>query len=153
MKSFFARWAATTFAVFVASGLVPGITYDTAEALVCAGLLLGILNAVVRPVLMVLSLPLIVLSFGMVIPIINAILLEWVSGWIKGFHVDGFGSALFGAVVISLVSWGLNNFFQDRSRTEVRVETFPTAGESEPEYRVGMKTVQGRVIEHENEPK
>ena len=150
MKSFFTRWAATTFAVFIATGLVPGITYDTAEALVCAGLLLGILNAVVRPVLMVLSLPLIVLSFGLVIPVINAILLEFVGGWISGFHVAGFNSALFGAIVISLVSWALNSVLRGGARTEVRVGGEPAA--QEPEYRGGMKTVQGRVIEHDSDP-
>ena len=60
MKEFMIRWASTTFAVLIATGVVPGITFENAGALIWAGLLLGILNAVVRPVLLVLSLPLIV---------------------------------------------------------------------------------------------
>jgi len=152
MNSFFIRWAATTFAVFVATGIVPGITADTLEALLWAGLLLGILNAVVRPVLLLLSLPLIVLSFGLMIPLINAMLLNFVGGGlIAGFHVAGFGSALLGAIVISLVSWGLNNLLKGRSGVQVHVHSYQ---QTEPPPQPGeMKSVQGRVIEHESDPK
>ena len=109
MRSFFVRWAATTFAVFISTALVPGITTENSEALLLAGLLLGVLNAVVRPVLLLLSLPLILLSFGLVIPLINAMLLNFVGGGlIAGFHVAGFGSALFGSIVISVVDQQLS---------------------------------------------
>ena len=152
MKAFFVRWAATSFAVFAATGVVPGITADSVGALLWAGLLLGILNAVVRPVLLVLSLPLIVLSFGLVIPLINAMLLSVVGGGlIAGFHVAGFGAALLGAIVISVVSWGINNLLQEpRNRFEVHIDSHrpppaPSGG--------GMKRVQGRVIENESDPK
>lgn len=149
MKPFLIRWASTTFAVWIATALVPGITADTPGALIWAGLLLGILNAVVRPVLLVLSLPLILLSFGLAIPVINALLLHFVGGgWIEGFHVDGFGSALLGAIVISLVSWASGGFFSESRRVEFRTmrTDFPR---EEPPAPGEMKRVQGRVIEHD----
>ena len=152
MKSFFARWISTTFAVFVATGVVRGIEADSLEALLWAGLLLGLINAVVRPVLLLLSLPLIILSFGLAIPVINAILLRVVGrGLIHGFYVSRFGSALFGAIVISLVSWGVNNLLEKRNPVSVSVQSFRP---DEPPPAPGeMKTVQGRVIEHESDQK
>ncbi|MCX6968286.1 MAG: phage holin family protein [Verrucomicrobia bacterium] len=150
MRSFFVRWASTTFAVFIATGFVPGITAENPEALILAGLLLGILNAVVRPVLLLLSLPLIVLTLGLMIPLINAMLLSFVGGgWIPGFHVARFGSALVGSIVISLVSWALNGLLRAESST-VRVHTYSPP--SPPSNPTGMKKVQGRVIEHESDP-
>ena len=142
------RWASTTFAVLIASGVVPGITFESAESLIWAGLLLGILNAVVRPVLLVLSLPLIVLSLGLFIPVVNALLLHFVGGgWIAGFHVDGFWAALWGSLVISAVSWGLGGLLKDDRPARVEVRTF-TADAPQPPANPGeMKRVEGRVIE------
>lgn len=151
MKAFLARWASTTFAVFVASGIVPGITAANLESLIWAGLLLGVLNAVVRPVLLVLSLPLIVLSFGLVILLINAMLLSFVGGGlISGFHVAGFGSAVLGAIVISVASWAVNNALQSRTRVNVHVGSFPA---ERPAIPGEMKIAKGRVIDDESEPK
>lgn len=151
MKPFLIRWASTTFAVLVAAAFVPGITADTGEALIWAGLILGILNAVVRPVLLLLSLPLIVLSLGLAIPVINAILLHLVGGgWVEGFHVAGFGSAFLGGIVISIASWIVNGFFSETRRVEYRVQTdFP----HEPPRPGEMKRVEGRVIEHDSDPR
>ena len=152
MRAFFVRWAATTFAVFIAKALVPGITAESSEALILAGLLLGILNAVVRPVLLVLTLPFIVLSFGLLIPVINALLLCFVGGGrIAGFHVDGFWSALFGSIVISVVSWWINQMLGESKRVEVRVRSSQRSQDIPPPGE--MKSVQGRVIEHESYPK
>lgn len=150
MKEFMVRWASTTFAVLIASGVVPGITFESAEALIWAGLLLGILNAVVRPALLVLSLPLIVLSFGLFIPVVNALLLHFVGGgWIAGFHVDGFWAALWGSLVISAVCWGVNGLFKEDRGGGVHVRTF-SADTPQPQPNPGeMKRVEGRVIEHD----
>ena len=154
MRSFFVRWAATTFAVFISTALVPGITTENSEALLLAGLLLGVLNAVVRPVLLLLSLPLILLSFGLVIPLINAMLLNFVGGGlIAGFHVAGFGSALFGSIVISVVSWWINSFLCDGNRPKVRVRSFDYEQPPINPHPGEMKSVQGRVIEHDSDPK
>jgi putative membrane protein len=108
MKSFLKRWFFTTVAVLVATQIVPGIHYDTRAGLITATLLLGILNAVARPVMIVLSLPLVVLSLGLFIFVINALLLWWV-GQMKTFHVDTFfWDAIWGALIISAVTMALN---------------------------------------------
>jgi putative membrane protein len=112
MAAFLIRWAVTTVAVFAAVKLVPGIHYGTPEALLGASLLLGIINAFVRPVLLLLSLPFIIVTMGLFIFVVNALLLKLVSALIPGFYVDGFWSAFFGAIIIGIVSWILSSFFR-----------------------------------------
>ena len=103
MSSFFQRWVITTIAVLVAAHIVDGIRYDSLFGLAAAALLLGILNAFVRPIMMLLTLPLLVFTLGLFTLVINAVLLYLV-GNIKDFHVDSFGAAFWGALIISLVS-------------------------------------------------
>lgn len=112
MAAFLIRWFVTTIAVFVATKLVPGIKCEPVEALLGASLLLGIINAFVRPVLMLLSLPFIIVTMGLFIFVINALLLLFVSKLIPSFYVDGFWNAFFGAIIISVVSWILSSFFR-----------------------------------------
>jgi putative membrane protein len=81
-------------------------------ALLGASLLLGIINAFVRPILLLLSLPFIIVTMGLFIFVVNALLLELVSKIIPSFYVAGFWSAFFGAIIISLVSWILSSFFR-----------------------------------------
>lgn len=90
------------------------IHYSGYTALAFAALFLGIINALVRPVLLILCLPLILVTMGLFILILNALLLWFVSGIMPGssFSVDGFGSAFWGSVIISLVSWLLSAFFR-----------------------------------------
>ncbi|MGD1083501.1 MAG: phage holin family protein [Verrucomicrobiota bacterium] len=107
MKSFLKRWFFTTLAVLVATQIVEGIHYDNLMGLITATLLLGILNAVVRPVMIFLSLPFVVITLGLFIFVINALLLWWV-GHMRSFHVKDFQSALLGSVVISVVTIILN---------------------------------------------
>jgi len=120
----------------VASAILHGIRYDNAASLVAAALLLGILNAFVRPVLLLLSAPLILLTLGFFILIVNGLMLLIVPGIVTGFHIDGFGSAFWGAIVISLVSWMLSAFFRG-SDGRVHVLTHHTQ----------IKQVHGRVVE------
>ncbi len=108
MKEFIQRWLITTVAVLVAAHIIPGIGYDRVTDLVVASLLLGVLNAIARPILMVLSLPLVILTLGLFLLVINALLLSFVGWLVKGFHVGGFWSAFFGALVISIVGVILN---------------------------------------------
>jgi putative membrane protein len=136
MRHFVFRWAITTVAVMVASSLIHGIRYDTVAALIGAALLLGILNAFVRPVLLLLSAPLILLTLGFFILILNGLMLYLVPSIVIGFHVDSFGSAFWGAIVISLVSWLLSAFFRG-SDGRVHVLTHHTQ----------IRRVRGRVIE------
>ncbi len=104
MRHFVFRWAITTIAVMVASSIIHGIRYDTVAALLGASLLLGILNAFVRPILLILSAPLILLTLGFFIFVVNALMLLIVPHIIWGFQVDSFWSAFWGAIVISVVS-------------------------------------------------
>jgi putative membrane protein len=138
MRHFVFRWLVTTVGVMVASNL-PGIGYDSVGALVGAALLLGILNAFVRPLLLILGAPLILLTLGIFILIVNGLMLYWVPGIVRGFHVDSYGSAFWGAIVISIVSWLLSAFFRG-SDGRVHVLTHHTQ----------IKRVQGRVIDPEN---
>ncbi len=111
MKLFVQRWLITTLAVLVAASVVRGIRYDSVTALFVASLLLGILNALLRPVLLLLSLPLLIFSLGIFVLFINAGLLFLVGQMVKDFHVDGFWPAFWGALIISVVSMFANTLF------------------------------------------
>lgn len=136
MRHFVYRWMITTVAVMVAPAFISGIRYDTVGAMIGAALLLGILNAFVRPVLLILSAPLILVTLGFFILVINALMLFWVPSMVMGFHVDGFGSAFWGALLISIISWILSAFFRG-SDGHVHVLTHHTQ----------IKRVEGRVID------
>jgi putative membrane protein len=136
MRHFVFRWATTTIAVMVASSIIHGIRYDSVAALIGAALLLGILNAFVRPILLILSAPLILLTLGIFILIVNGLMLLLVPSLVIGFHVDTFGSAFWGAIVISIVSWLLSAFFHG-SDGRVHVLTHHTQ----------IRRVRGRVID------
>lgn len=101
---FLQRWLVTTVGVLVAAQVIPGIRYDTVSALLVASLLLGLLNAFVRPFLLLLSLPLVLFTLGFGILVINALLLWGVGFAVKGFQVAGFWPAFWGALVISTIS-------------------------------------------------
>ncbi len=135
VRHFLFRWLVTTVAVVVTSKFLRGIRVDDSGSLVAAALLLGILNAFVRPVLLILSAPLILLSLGFFILIVNALLLYWVPTFVGGFHVDSFGTAFWGAIIIGIISWILSAFFKG-SDGRVHILTHHTS----------MKRVQGRVI-------
>lgn len=136
MKHFLFRWMVTALGVVVAASLIRGIRYDSLGALIGAALLLGILNAFVRPILLILSAPLILLTLGFFILVVNALMLYWVSGLVIGFHVDGFGSAFWGALVIGIISWMMSAFFRG-SDGRVHVLT----------HHAQIRRVKGRVIE------
>ena len=136
MRHFLFRWAVTTFAVFVAAPIV-GLSYNGSLAcLLGASLLLGIANAFIRPILLILSAPLILLTLGFFIFVVNALLLLIVGQIVPCFRVPGFWNAFFGALIISFVSWLLSAFFRG-SDGRVHVLTHHTQ----------IKPVSGRVIE------
>ena len=113
------RWLILTIGVLLASFLVRGITYgDNWLTLFAASLVLGILNTLARPVLMLLSFPFILITFGLFIIIINAGLLLFTSWLLQhhGFHVAGFWPALWGALIISLVNMVLSKPEPRRNR-------------------------------------
>jgi len=109
MKSFLKRALITGVAVILAANIVPGITC-TLEGLILATLLLGILNAFVRPIMVLLALPLLIFTLGLFILVINALLLYWVGHLLQpNFMVDSFGAAFWGSLIISVVSLVLNS--------------------------------------------
>jgi putative membrane protein len=112
MTAFVIRWLVTAVAVLVAAHVIPGVSYQGWGTLLGASLLLGIINAFIRPILLLLSLPFIIVTMGLFIFVINALLLMLVSKIIPAFQVSGFWNAFFGAIVISLVSWLLSSFFR-----------------------------------------
>ena len=118
MRGLLLRWLILTFAIMTAAYLFSGIHVDGFGSALFAALVLGILNAFFRPILFILTLPINVLSLGLFTFVINALLLLMTSGVIGGLVVDGFASALFGSLIISLVSLLLSSFVSDRGRVE-----------------------------------
>lgn len=103
-KAFLHGWFITTLGVLAATGIVDGVNASSAISLLAASLILGILNAIIRPILFVVSLPLVLVTFGLFTFVINAALLYFVANLVKGFSVGGFWPALKGAIVISIIS-------------------------------------------------
>lgn len=105
LRAFLQRWIVTALGVLAATQIVPGIAFDHWAGLLIASLLLGALNAFVRPVLLVVSLPLLLASFGLLLLVINALLLYLVAALVHSFHVPTFGAAFWGGLVISITSF------------------------------------------------
>ncbi|MEO8439542.1 MAG: phage holin family protein [Spartobacteria bacterium] len=135
MRHFIFRWAITTVAVMVAAALISGIRYDSAGSLIGAALLLGILNAFLRPILLLLTAPLIILTLGIFIFVVNGLMLLLVNQFVHGFHVDSFGSAFWGAILISIVSWILSAFFRG---SDGRVHPL--------NHHARIRPVEGRIV-------
>lgn len=98
------RWAIIALGLWLASALVPGFRIEGTGTLVFAALLLGLTNAVVRPVLVVLTLPLTILTLGLFLFVLNAALLGFVAYLLDGFSISGSFAALFGWLIVSLTS-------------------------------------------------
>jgi putative membrane protein len=118
MVGFILRLAAGAIGLWLASEIVPGIQVRGPGTLVLAALLLGIVNAVVRPVIVVLTLPLTLLTLGLFLLVINAGMLWLVSAVLHGFEVHGFIAAIMGAVVTGLVSWFASGFVGAAGKVE-----------------------------------
>jgi putative membrane protein len=108
--------------LWLASELVPGISFRDGWTLFGAAILLGLVNAVVRPVLVILTLPITILTLGLFLLVINAATLSLVASLFQGFTIEGFWSALLGAIVISITGWLASWFIGPRGRVEVIVQ-------------------------------
>jgi putative membrane protein len=117
MNGLMIRWLVLTCAILVTAYLLEGIHVDGFVAAFFAAALLGSLNAVLRPILLILTLPINILSLGLFTFVINAMLLQMAS-IIPGFEVYGFWPSVFGALMISVVSWILNGFINDQGRVD-----------------------------------
>ena len=113
MKTFLLRAAFAALGFWLASQVVPGISIEGAGTLAGAALLLGVVNAIVRPVLLVLTLPITILTLGLFLFVLNAAMFGLVAYFLDGFHVAGFVPALLGALVVSIISWFGSAFSKD----------------------------------------
>lgn len=118
MKGIAIRWLFQSLAILVAAYLIDGIRVSGFPSAILAAAVLGFLNAFLRPILLLLTLPINILTLGLFTFVINALLLMMASGVIGGFEVDGFGAALLGSLLISVVSWLLTTYIGDRGTVQ-----------------------------------
>ncbi len=121
MNKFLLRWGINTIALYVAVQILPGLKHDgSGVALLGVALIFGLVNAALKPVLVVLSCPLVALTFGLFLLVINGLLLlitAWVSDLFElGFRVDGLGWGILGSLVIGLIGWFLNSLLAEDKR-------------------------------------
>jgi putative membrane protein len=114
MRGVFSKWLLLTLAILVTAHLMEGIQVNGFFSALCTAAVIGILNTLLRPLLIVLTLPINILTLGLFTFVINALLLQTASVFVSGFYVAGFGAALFGSLIISLVNGLLTAFFDAR---------------------------------------
>jgi len=110
MRRFLAHWITTAVALGVCTWIVPGVRAASIGALLVAAIVLGFLNAIVRPILVLLTLPITVLTLGLFYFVVNGVVFALTSVVVPGFQVDSIGGAIVGALVVSLVSWFIGSF-------------------------------------------
>jgi putative membrane protein len=121
MTGFILRFFISALGLWLASSIVSGVQVAGVGTLLVAALLLGIVNAVIRPILFILTLPITVLTLGLILLVINAAMLGLVAWLLPGFTLTGFVPALLGGLVVSIVSWLASWFIGPRGRVEVMV--------------------------------
>jgi putative membrane protein len=119
MEGFLIRALLVAVGLWLASKIVPGIDFNTTGTLIAAALLLGIVNAFVRPIIIILTLPITLLTLGLFLLVINALMIMLVAWFLPGFLVAGFWSAVFAAIIVSLTSWVMSGWIGPRGRVEV----------------------------------
>jgi putative membrane protein len=119
MEGFLIRAIVVAIGLWLASKVVPGIAFDSSGTLIAAALLLGIVNAFVRPIIVILTLPITLLTLGLFLLVINALMILLVAYFLPGFLVAGFWSAVFAAIIVSLTSWVMSGWIGPRGRIEV----------------------------------
>lgn len=121
MPGFLIRLSISALGLWIASAIVPGMRISGVGTLVLAAFLLGIVNAAVRPVLVVLTFPITIVTLGFFLLVINAAMLGLVAALLDGFRIAGFGSALLGAVVVGLTGWAASAWIGPSGRVEILV--------------------------------
>ncbi len=110
LSEFLVHWAITALALWVASVIFRGISFSNKQSLFIAALLLGFANAIVRPVLVVLTLPITLLTFGLFLLVINALVIMLVAAIVPGFRISGFWTAFFASIFIAIFSFFIGLF-------------------------------------------
>ncbi len=109
-----ARWLVSAMALMMVAYIVPGIAVSGFYAALVAALILGLINALIRPVLLLLTLPINIVTIGLFTLVINALLFWFASSVVKGFYVSGFSAAFWGAAVMWLVGWFTNSILEQK---------------------------------------
>jgi len=118
MKGILIRWLTVTCAIVIAAYLLDGIHVSGFMTAFFAAVMLGILNAFFRPIALILTLPINILSLGFFTFVINAAMLKMASALISGFDVHGFWTAVFGSLIISMVSFGMNVLISEKGQVD-----------------------------------
>ena len=118
MKGFVFRLLITALGLWAAATIVPGVTIHGVGSLIVAALLLGLVNAVIRPIILILTLPLTLLTLGLFILVVNGISLALVAWVMPGFTLRGLGAAILGSIVVGLTSWFASTFVGSTGRIE-----------------------------------
>ena len=127
LTGFFIQWGITALSLWVASHVFSGIRFSNTSSLIVSALLLGFANAVLRPLLIILTLPLTLLTLGFFLLVINALMLLLVAKVVSGFKISGFWTAFFASLFISLLSMVLGSLVPDAEMTIYRI---PPAGQT-----------------------
>ena len=127
MRGFITRLLITALGLWVAANVVHGITVAGWESLVIAALVLGLVNAIVRPLLVILTLPITFFTLGLFLFVVNGISFAFAAAIVPGFHVATLGSAILGALVVSVTGWFANSFIGSNGRFE-RVRRIEISG-------------------------
>ncbi len=111
MSHILISWIVTTLAIIVVTHLIPGVKVSSLGAAIVAAAILGILNALVRPILVILTLPLTIVTLGLFLFVINALMFQLAGALVPGFHVDSFWSALLGSLIVSTIAYVVHSVF------------------------------------------
>jgi len=119
MMGFLIRAAISALGLWVASHLLSGLSFDTPTKLLIAALVLGVVNALVRPIAFILTLPITILTLGLFLLVLNAAMIGLVAWLVPGFQVSGFWTALGAGLIVSLVSWAASSLIGSSGKLEV----------------------------------
>lgn len=118
MLRFIVQFLVTCLALWAASRIVPGVSFSDSGSLILAAILLGVANAIVRPILTVLTFPLTILTFGLFLLVVNAATIGLTAVLLGGFVVDGFWAGVGAAIVTGVVSWIAGSLIKDGPRAD-----------------------------------
>lgn len=104
----------TAVAVYLAAYLLPGVTITDAKTTIIVALVLALLNTFIKPILIILTIPITILTLGLFLLVINALMVKWAASLVSGFHVDGWWSAFLVSLIVTVVSYILNGLLGDR---------------------------------------
>ena len=121
MTGFILRALICALGLWLATEWVDGISIDSPTTLIIAGVLLGLVNAFIRPLAVILTLPFLIVTLGLFLLIVNAAMLGLVAAMLKGFHIAGFWDAIWGSLIVSVTSWIASWFIGPKGKVEVIV--------------------------------